>query len=363
MKKRFIVAILLLLVFFILIQYFVGVENYFAYFFILPGMLIGFIFAVLIHELGHLVFGFITGYKFISFKILCFNIYKKGTIKIMYDPFTLAIPGQCLMKPNNRRYALYNLGGLIFSYIFSIVLLVLFFRLSNIFIAEILYGCFIINTLLAIINSLYTKNGINDICNFINCKRSELFLESLLYQLDVIASLTSDNKFKSIYNPSDDVKHTPSNISIAKLKYFKAFHEKNNETMEKYYSLLKGYYNKTTFSILKLPALIIILNHEFIIKKDETLVVKTIKRIKNKDLKTYKKFKQEYFLLNFYINNVVNCNKFDVNELDWLLETDNLELMSKLNNNIIKSLKNVYNAYVRNNYTLNRRDKHDSSRG
>ena len=73
----------------------------------------------IIHESGHLIFGIITGYKFVSFRIGHFMFIKeKGRLKIkLYN--VVGTAGQCLMMPPqwNEKipYRLYNLGGCIMN--------------------------------------------------------------------------------------------------------------------------------------------------------------------------------------------------------------------------------------------------------
>lgn len=73
----------------------------------------------IIHESGHLIFGLITGYKFVSFRIGHFMFIKeKGRLKIkLYN--VVGTAGQCLMMPPqwNQKipYRLYNLGGCIMN--------------------------------------------------------------------------------------------------------------------------------------------------------------------------------------------------------------------------------------------------------
>lgn len=73
----------------------------------------------IIHESGHLIFGLITGYKFVSFRIGHFMFIKeKGRLKIkLYN--VVGTAGQCLMMPPqwNEKipYRLYNLGGCIMN--------------------------------------------------------------------------------------------------------------------------------------------------------------------------------------------------------------------------------------------------------
>ena len=73
----------------------------------------------IIHESGHLIFGLITGYKFVSFRIGHFMFIKeRGRLKIkLYN--VVGTAGQCLMMPPqwNEKipYRLYNLGGCIMN--------------------------------------------------------------------------------------------------------------------------------------------------------------------------------------------------------------------------------------------------------
>ena len=73
----------------------------------------------LIHEAGHLLFGLLTGYRFVSVRIFNLTIINKAG-KFAFRRFSvLGTAGQCLMSPPARKplhqapYALYNLGGVI----------------------------------------------------------------------------------------------------------------------------------------------------------------------------------------------------------------------------------------------------------
>ena len=88
---------------------------------------IAFILQVIVHEAGHLVFGLLSGYKFISFRVFDFKIIKdeNGKLKIRYERLA-GTGGQCLMRApeyveGKFKYRLYLLGGVIFNIVFSIV--------------------------------------------------------------------------------------------------------------------------------------------------------------------------------------------------------------------------------------------------
>ena len=88
---------------------------------------VAFISQVIVHEAGHLVFGLLSGYKFISFRVFDFKIIKdeNGKLKIRYERLA-GTGGQCLMRApeyveGKFKYKLYLLGGVIFNIVFSIV--------------------------------------------------------------------------------------------------------------------------------------------------------------------------------------------------------------------------------------------------
>lgn len=84
----------------------------------------------IIHEAGHLVFGLLSGYKFISFRIGNFMfIRERGKLRVkIYN--VVGTGGQCLMMPppwsENLPYRLYNLGGCIANLFSSVIFLFVF---------------------------------------------------------------------------------------------------------------------------------------------------------------------------------------------------------------------------------------------
>lgn len=85
---------------------------------------------VIIHEAGHLVFGLLSGYQFVSFRIGSLTLYKaQGQWK--WGRYKLAgTGGQCLMAPpelvnGSIPYRLFNLGGSLMNLIFVLPVFVL----------------------------------------------------------------------------------------------------------------------------------------------------------------------------------------------------------------------------------------------
>lgn len=116
-----------------------GFNNLLDYIFETLGFLLmfilGFIVHIIIHEGGHLIFGLVSGYSFVSFRIGSFIIIKENEnlkLKRFNIPGTA---GQCLMMPPDLKdekfpFILYNFGGVILNFIVS-VLGILFTILLN----------------------------------------------------------------------------------------------------------------------------------------------------------------------------------------------------------------------------------------
>lgn len=352
MMKKIFALLLIVLTICIIIQIPKFDYNYLSYIMIVPGAFIGFIIAIIIHELGHLIFGLLTGYKFTSFKVLCIKIYKKDKLRIKFEPGLFSIPGQCLMKPTNRNYFMYNLGGLIFTYVLSLFSLIIFYVNNNHYLAQLIFGLFVVNTSLGVLNSIYNKDGINDICNIIRCKKNKDFLEGVLYQLDIYSNLSEKEKFKSNYNPSDDVGNIFSNVAIYRFKYFKYYNEKNKDKMEYYYKLLKKSYKSIYLPILKYTILLLILNHEFVFKNDIVLLKRSVK-LSSKDLLAFKKIKLEYEMYLFFVENIINKNELTTDILEDIIINKPSDILEKLHNDMYYKLNRVYNAYKKQGFEFN----------
>ncbi|WP_303974373.1 hypothetical protein [Streptococcus merionis] len=76
-----------------------------------------FILHIAIHEAGHVIFGLLTGYQFLSYRVLNLMWRKKADGKIAFSRYSVpGTAGQALMIPPDPKddkipYVLYNLGG------------------------------------------------------------------------------------------------------------------------------------------------------------------------------------------------------------------------------------------------------------
>lgn len=115
---------------------------------------------IIVHEGGHLLFGKLSGYQFVSFRIgKWMLISNKG--RHTFKKYTIVgTGGQCLMMPPecdgcHYPYILYNLGGCIANILVSLPCLLLYFYFphSNIFSIFLIFT-FIIGIAFALINGL-----------------------------------------------------------------------------------------------------------------------------------------------------------------------------------------------------------------
>lgn len=87
----------------------------------LLGMVLAYFGQIVLHEGGHMLFGLLTGYRFISFNILGFIWQKGADGKIRTGRMQIASAGgQCLMAPpedddGHYPFVLYNLGGVLMN--------------------------------------------------------------------------------------------------------------------------------------------------------------------------------------------------------------------------------------------------------
>lgn len=103
---------------------------------LLVGLLLGFFFSTAVHEAGHLVFGLITGYGFVSYRLGSLTIVRTdGKMKLKRMKLA-GTGGQCLMSPPEMKdgrypFVLYQLGGVIFNLIFAALFIAIAFAVSG----------------------------------------------------------------------------------------------------------------------------------------------------------------------------------------------------------------------------------------
>ena len=166
----------------------------------------GYIIQAIIHEAGHLIFGLISGYEFISFRVGSITIIKdEGKFKLKKFKIK-GTGGQCLMMPKTNNYeelnyVLYNLGGILMNAIISIISLIVLMSVdTNKYIKVILFTLIFMGVLCVISNGIPMKfAGIsNDGYNTITISRDKFIKYCFYTQLKVNGLLSKGMRVKDM---------------------------------------------------------------------------------------------------------------------------------------------------------------------
>lgn len=156
-------------------------------------MAFGFYFQLIFHELGHLVCGLLSGYRFSSFRIGSLVLLKSSEGWSLKRLRLLGTGGQCLLNPPEGKeeeapFLLYNLGGALFNFFSSVFFLFLYSLLP----AENWWSVLCLNIAvfgvpLALINGIPLRNALvsNDGENARLLKKDPLARRALQLQLKV----------------------------------------------------------------------------------------------------------------------------------------------------------------------------------
>lgn len=166
-----------------------------------------FFFHIIIHETGHLIFGLLTGYSFVSFRVGSLTLIREngGLKRKKYSiPGTA---GQCLMAPprmiNGKfPYKLYNYGGAMLNLITSLfaILFILIFPELPVILTICLGSYGAGGILLGITNAIPMKSmGVaNDGFNVKCMKKDSIARSSFYLQLDINARQSDGMRLKDM---------------------------------------------------------------------------------------------------------------------------------------------------------------------
>ncbi len=151
-------------------------------------------FSIIIHELGHLIGGLLTGYRPISFRIFSCMLVK---IDGKWQYRRSSVPGtggQCLMAPPRMKkgyypFALYNLGGILFCGYLSLILIIASFFLPNATAGFHLARFGLVSFLMNLFNAIPTngKSMVNDATNMKMARKSSAAKRALWNQLEYVS--------------------------------------------------------------------------------------------------------------------------------------------------------------------------------
>lgn len=231
-----------------------------SFMFLLGGfvlMVISFIPHVIVHEAGHLVGGLLSGYKFISFRIMNLMLIKLDG-KLRFKSYSLAgTGGQCLMSPPEMKDGklpvfLYNLGGSLMNLIFSgILVFIAVLVRDNAIASYVLITLSLLGFAFALTNGIPINSGLvtNDGYNALKLSGNKAALRGFWIQMKMNKMLVygkgmSDMPQEWFEIPSDE---EMKNAMIAPLGVFgcgylmeKGEYEKAESTIEHLLSIESG---------------------------------------------------------------------------------------------------------------------------
>ena len=174
--------------------------------YIFVGVILALYIQLILHEVGHLIFGLITKYKFVSFRIGDWVLYKKDG-KLHWGKYYMAsATGHCLMVPPNMKegkipHQLYNFGGAIANLLTAGIASIIFvFVKVGILGGAICIAMVVIGLFLAVINGFplrFSETG-NDGYNVFALSENYESLRAFWIQLKVKEMLTGGMRLKDM---------------------------------------------------------------------------------------------------------------------------------------------------------------------
>ncbi len=146
---------------------------------------------IILHEAGHMIFGLMTGYRFVSFRIGPFVWQRTAEGKVRFGVSPLAgAAGQCLMSPPDMKdgkmpFVMYNLGGVLVNLILSLICLVTAAAVQNPAADAAAYVFAMVGAVTAVTNGVPMRMGAvdNDGYNILSMKKSPEAVRGLWVQL------------------------------------------------------------------------------------------------------------------------------------------------------------------------------------
>ncbi|MDY0210795.1 MAG: hypothetical protein RBQ91_05245 [Acholeplasma sp.] len=171
------------------------------------GLFVFFHLSIAFHELGHLIFGLASGYKFLSFRYLSFMIQKDQNQRLRFKKYSVVgTGGQCLMIPPKKDplpIFLYNAGGVIMNVFLAIILALTYLLDFNGYLNTFLLTGAVLNLFFAYLNWGKFKRIQNDGKNYYEAKKQPLSRKSF----EMILVLNHELAFNK---PFSDIKINPA---------------------------------------------------------------------------------------------------------------------------------------------------------
>lgn len=143
--------------------------------------------SILVHELGHLIMGLLTGYKFFSIRFFSFFIVKSSTGKISLKREKMqGVMGQCLMGPPEKKpmpFFIYIYGGVLFQFILNSFYIILLLTSKNKSFKIALLAAIVINFIIIFFNLISIKWLGNDGSTYNQVRKNDKSREAMYHFL------------------------------------------------------------------------------------------------------------------------------------------------------------------------------------
>lgn len=166
--------------------------------------IVGYFLQIIIHEAGHLIFGLLSGYHFLSFRVGSITLVHLNG-RWQWKRFSIqGTGGQCLMIPPENRerdcpYRLYNAGGVISNFIVSILAGFLLYLCKDIkYISYLSFGLVISGIFIFLTNGIPMKIGGvgNDGYNIFQLEKDPIAKRGWYIQLKTNALLSEGKRMR-----------------------------------------------------------------------------------------------------------------------------------------------------------------------
>ena len=203
------------------------------------------------HELGHMIFGLLTGYEFVSFRVGSFLLIKKDN-RLQFKKYSLmGTGGQCLMsypeyRKDNFPFVLYNMGGVIMNILLSIIFTIIHLTLKPQGLMGFFYLMMIYEGIAsAIMNGIPIKNEYisNDAYNVVTLLKDRSALKGFYSMLKVHEYQSRDISFSSMPKELFELEenadlHNPFNSYLLICKEYMCLEENKFDQAKEYIDIL-----------------------------------------------------------------------------------------------------------------------------
>lgn len=159
---------------------------------------------MLMHELGHMIFGRLSGYEFLAFRLGSFAILRSENQLVLRRIGSMGTGGQCLMIPPEGEdtrcpYVLYNFGGSLMNLILGVICMPMYFIWSSLP-GSVLYIFGLTGIFYFLMNWVPLKIGgiPNDGYNSLTCSRSDESRRAFCLALRIAGQLYSGIRLRDI---------------------------------------------------------------------------------------------------------------------------------------------------------------------